>query len=252
MTDRKTLTPDPALRERIGRLTGLIFDLDGTLLYTLESLATTGNLTLKHYGYGPLPTENYKTYVGDGFLVLLDRIFAAAKGRTGEAPPYARPEDSPEIYEAHFKTTYRHAVEPYPEMVRVLEDLKAHGFDLYCLSNKQDRQAKQLIAEHFADGLFTEVHGYVPGDVKKPDPGVILNLLPGFQKNIDEICLVGDSDADMLAASRAGCLAFGAAWGYRGERELGASGADLIFDDIAAFHAVLRDIHPHFEEDRRG
>ncbi len=252
MTDRKTLTPDPALRERIGRLTGLIFDLDGTLLYTLESLATTGNLTLKHYGYGPLPTENYKTYVGDGFLVLLDRIFAAAKERAGEAPPYARPEGAPEIYEAHFKTTYRHAVAPYPEMVRVLEDLKARGFDLYCLSNKQDRQAKQLIAEHFADGLFTAVHGYVPGDVKKPDPGVILNLLPGFGRSIDAICLVGDSDADMLAASRAGCLALGAAWGYRGETELLASGADLIFADITELHALLQEVHSYYAEAARG
>lgn len=252
MTDRKTATVNPELRERIERLTGLLFDLDGTLLYTLESLATTGNLTLKHYGYAPLPTENYKHYVGDGFLVLLDRIFAAAKELAGEAPPYERPEGSPEIYEDFFKTTYRHAVKPYPEMVRVLEDLRAHGFDLYCLSNKQDKQAKQLISEHFKDGVFRDVHGYVPGDVRKPDPGVILNLLPVFHKDLKEICLVGDSDADMLAASRAGCLAFGAAWGYRGAEELDRSGADLIFSDITELHAVLRNVHPYYKESRRG
>lgn len=252
MTDRTNATLEPALRERIERLTGLIFDLDGTLLYTLESLATTGNLTLQHYGYDPLPTENYKTYVGDGFLVLLDRIFAAAKERAGEAPPYTRPEGSPDIYEEHFKIMYRHAVVPYPAMVAVLEDFKAHGFSLYCLSNKQDRQAKQLIQEHFGKHLFSGVHGYVPGDVRKPDPGVILNLLPEFNKPLEEICLVGDSDADMLAASRAGCLAFGAAWGYRGEGELGRSGANLIFSDITELHALFKAVHPYYKEAHRG
>ncbi len=200
---------------------GIIFDLDGTTLYTLPDLHHSVNLTMHHFGFPEKTAEEVRAGVGYGFQRLIDAI----------VPEGTDEEKRKEVGE-YYRDTYRENccinTVPYEGMTEVLKILQEKGVQLAVNSNKSDNTTKLLIARCFPDITFTEVMGAREGLPHKPDPTGVKQILDLMKITNEEVLYVGDGDTDMLTAKNAGIKAVGCLWGYRDLETLLDSGADII------------------------
>ncbi|WP_029271725.1 HAD family hydrolase [Flavobacterium sp. KJJ] len=200
---------------------GIIFDLDGTLVNSLEDISDAMNTVLTGLNY---PTHTYDTYqyfIGSGLRNLVSKALPASN-------------NSEEQIENCFDCmieTYREVctikTKPYEGIVELLDNLASQNIKLAVFSNKADELTKKIAAQIFPDyfdaavGLSTEV-------LKKPNPFEALEIGKNWNLKPEEILFVGDSDIDMQTAINANMLPVGVSWGYRTEEELMASGAKLV------------------------
>ena len=199
----------------------VIFDLDGTLLYTLDSIKKSVNTVLKNHSLPPQPEQNIKKIVGDGVIDLMIRAFKASGSdeQVGE--------DIVSEFRACFKYDCDYNVKPYEGIPEVIEYLKTNDIKIACNSNKPDVNAKLIVNKHFGDD-FDFVLGNVDYLPKKPDKAGAELVLKELGIKKEECVYIGDSDVDVFTAKNLGCTSIGAAWGYRGREELENSGADYI------------------------
>lgn len=195
----------------------VIFDLDGTLLNTLEDLASVGNRVLEKMGFPQHETEKYKYFVGNGIPKLIERII----------PEGCSDEDKKKVHELYALNYGKHCrdnTKPYEGIVELLQKLKNNGIKTAVATNKDHSFSVELVRDFFGSSIDIVV-GRKDGFPKKPDPyavNCILNKL-GIEKN--DVLYVGDSDVDMQTAMNAGVCCCGVLWGYRTEKELTESGA---------------------------
>ena len=199
----------------------IIFDLDGTLLDTIEDIADSMNYVLGNHGY-PLHTiAEYKIFVGDGAATLVKR----------SVRDLGVNEDMLTKLETEYISEYliRHAdkTKPYDGMLELLSALADRGVKIAVLSNKFHASTEEVIAHYFPGIVFDAVIGQRPGYPIKPDPAGALEILGILDVERDDVLYVGDTGTDMLTAKAAGLRAVGALWGFRDKKELAANGADL-------------------------
>lgn len=201
---------------------GVIFDLDGTLLNTLEDLADAANATLTHFGFPGHSLDAYRYFVGEGLATLITRI----------VPEKNRSQQEIAACMAHFMQVYSRNWDlksrPYPGITEMLAQLRQTGLQLAVLSNKP-HAFTQLCVQHFFPSItFDFVYGQREGILKKPDPAgakeiaSLMHLLP------QQILYVGDSSIDMQTGNGAGMLTMGVLWGFRERRELEENKAGMI------------------------
>ena len=210
----------------------VIFDLDGTLLNTIDDLADAANWVCARHGWPLHTVEEYKRFVGNGIPRLVER-FAPAPERTPEGLARALEEFS-ERYGAHRadKTA------PYAGMPELLKKLKAAGVRLAVCSNKAD-EFSQVIVAHYFPGIFEVIRGNLPGTPVKPDPGVARGILEKLNARPEETLMVGDSDVDIRTGHNAGLKACGVTWGFRSRENLVNAGADFLADTPAELEKLL-------------
>lgn len=201
-----------------------IFDLDGTLLNTLENIGGNMNKALVDFGIEPFETEAYRYFVGNGSRNLTERALAARGKMT--------PEFFEEFY-PHFMKYYAAypdvSVSVYDGISELLSSLKEKGIRVAVCTNKPNVAAQGSIARFFPGGTFDDIIGAVDGMPLKPSPHGVLTLLEKYGFTPDEAAFIGDSDVDMMTAVAAGTRGFGALWGFRTAEELLAAGAtDLL------------------------
>lgn len=197
-----------------------IFDMDGTLVNTLESIAYFGNRALESIGASPLATEGYRHYVGNGADVLMDRMLeAAGVEKNQKVKKILRTK-----YDSLYEENPVYLVEPYEGIPEMLAKLNGMGIKLAVLSNKPDNMTK-YIAEKFFPGTFEVVNGQRSAMPKKPDPAAVYKIMDKLGVRGDEVLYVGDSDVDMLTGKNAGVATIGVLWGFRDENELRSVGA---------------------------
>ncbi|MBE6818711.1 MAG: HAD family hydrolase [Ruminococcaceae bacterium] len=209
----------------------VIFDLDGTLLYTLDSIAKSANHILADYGYEAIETDVYRHYVGDGIYELLDRAFSHA-GETVKVT-----DEMVLRFRSYFKEDRNFHLRIYEGIEELLAFLKQKHIKIACNTNKPDPNAKLLLHEQFGDA-FDVILGQRDGVPKKPDPAGAREIIDAIGASPVQALYVGDSDVDIFTAKNCGCFAVGAAWGYRGREELQQNGADFIAEhpsDIIEF-----------------
>ncbi len=209
--------------------THVIFDLDGTLLNTLDDLAGAGNHVCAAHGWPTHPTEDFKRMVGNGIPKLVERF--APSGTGGEALSAALREFSA-YYDAHKADR----TAPYAGMPETLSALRAGGLRLAVLSNKADRLSRAVV-ERYYPGVFDAVQGAVEGAPLKPDPTLLCRLLETLGADRAHTLFVGDSDVDVLTGKNGGLTVCGVLWGFRSREELAGAGADCFADrprDLAA------------------
>lgn len=198
----------------------VFFDLDGTLLNTLEDLANAANYALTRQGFKPFPVERYKYFVGNGIPKLIDRIL-----------PKGSDEDLHKMTHALFSQYYgAHSEEntcPYNGIPELLDKLKAAGIKTAVITNKDDKYAGELIRKYFGNKI-DRVYGSLPGTPHKPDPYWVNTALENFGAQKEEVLYVGDSGVDIQTAKNAGLKSAGVLWGFRQEHELRENGADYI------------------------
>ena len=199
-----------------------IFDLDGTLANTLESMAYVANEILEKLKLTPQPVENFKYYSGEGADMLIRRCLIDA----GD-PELVHYEEVRELYRRKFDEDPLYKVVPYKDMPETLQKLKHAGLKMAVCSNKPHVAAVKVIAQMF-DGYFDLVIGQSDAIRRKPAPYGPLKAAQEFGVTPSECMYVGDTSTDMKTGKAAGMYTVGALWGFRDRKELNENGADLV------------------------
>ena len=202
-----------------------IFDLDGTLTDTLESLAFSVKETLKEMGLPQITTDECRSFVGNGARYLMERSLEAAGDRE-----LSRIEEGMEVYGRIFDENCTYLVTPYEGITGTLMQMKDKGIKLAVLSNKPHRQTKKVVERIFGEDVFDCVQGQKEGIARKPDPDGIYRLLEEMQAGREECLYVGDSEVDVETGRNAGVRMVGVSWGFRSREVLRAAGAGTIID----------------------
>lgn len=197
-----------------------IFDLDGTLVNSIEDIADASNYALKKLGFPTHETEKFYHFVGDGINKLCERILPADKQ---EFIPQVL-----EYYNEFYSIHFADKTKAYDGMNELTEKLHANGIHLAVASNKTDCFVATVIKSCYKDGLFDIVLGNSPDRRRKPSGDIIEAILmeTGFDKS--ETLMIGDTNVDVKTAKNAGVKSIGCLWGFRDENELVTAGADYI------------------------
>lgn len=218
----------------------IIFDLDGTLLNSLEDLANSTNHTLKTYGFPTHPTEKYKYFVGNGIGKLLER--ALPEEHRNEAFLKEFSKRFLEYYNQHKED----CTKPYTGILQLLQQLNDEGFNLAVASNKIHSATCVLVEKYFPDISFSLVLGHRQGYLPKPDSKIIDDILNETNSNTLEAIMIGDSSVDIQTAKNANIKSIGVLWGFRTKEELQEAGADFTVskpNEIVQIIRSLNDVH---------
>ena len=186
-----------------------IFDLDGTLADTLESMAYVANEIMQKYGLKTLPTDNFRYYSGEGADMLMQRALKDAGDK--ELIHY---EEGRRLYREMFAADPMYKVVPYEGMPETLKELKKRGIRLAVCSNKPHPAAVKVIAQLYGDD-FDMVLGQSDAIRRKPAPDGPLMIAGKFGVRPEECMYVGDTSTDMKTGKAAGMFTVGALWGFR-------------------------------------
>lgn len=197
-----------------------IFDLDGTLTDTLESLVYSVNHSLEAMALPPITRSEVRLFVGNGAKRLMERALEAAgdKGAT-------RIVEGMETYGRIFGENCMYQVKPYDGIPELLEKLKADGIKIAVLSNKPHAQTVNVVETVFGKGYFEYVQGQLDEIPKKPDPAGVYALLEKMGVSKEDCVYVGDSEVDIATGIAAGATTVGVEWGFRDRQVLVDAGA---------------------------
>ena len=211
----------------------LLFDLDGTLLDTLDDLAGAMNRVLADHGFPAHPVDAYRRFVGDGVGALVER--AVPRGS-----------HTPDLLAAvvaemrvEYGRSWARCTRPYPGIEATLDALVARRLPLAVLSNKPHDATVAMVAHFLGRWPFAAVQGHRDGVPRKPDPTSALAIAAALGVEPSECVFVGDSAVDVQTARRAGMMAVGVAWGFRGEDELRGAGAHHVLGAPSELLAML-------------
>ena len=199
----------------------VIFDLDGTLVNTIDDLAAATNQALEMHGYPAKPLADFPLMVGNGIRKLLERALGEA-GTPDVLDAVQR--DFLEIYDQNCMNLSA----PYTGMEEVVQRLKTDGWRLMVVTNKPQAQAEKIARRYFGDDTFVSIYGNLEGRPAKPDPLTAHMAMKDAGSTAEETWFVGDSNVDVQTAHNAGLRCIGAVWGFRGENELKKAGAEIL------------------------
>lgn len=201
----------------------VLFDLDGTLLNTLDDLADSMNAVLARHGLPQHGLAAYKYHVGDGVVNLVRR--ALPEERRAEEDLIARCVGE---MRAEYAQRWRIKTHPYDGIAELLDALGARRVKTAVLSNKPDEMTRLTVRELLPRWRFDEVRGERPGTPRKPDPAAALDIAVQFGLPPAAFVYLGDTNTDMQTANAAGMYPLGALWGFRPAEELTESGARAL------------------------
>lgn len=199
----------------------VIFDLDGTLLNTLDDLADAGNHTCRVMGWPEHPVQAYRYFVGNGIPKLVER-FTPGPYRTPETLKAAL-----DIFVPYYNAHKEDKTVPYAGMPETLARLREAGVRMAVLTNKAHPLAKAVVEQYFPQ-MFPLVQGALPDRPTKPDPELLHQLMEEMGAKPEDTLFVGDSNVDVRTAKNGGLKCCGVLWGFRTEEELAEEGADYI------------------------
>ncbi len=208
---------------------GIIFDLDGTLLYTLEDLKNSVNWALQKNGLKIRTIEEIRTFVGLGIEKLIERAVFPDKNKF---------ESCLSDFIDYYKKNSIKETKPYENALETLKTLKEKGFKLSILSNKIDSEVKKL-NEYFFNGIFDYTLGATDAFPKKPDSRSTIHIIKQLELKKDEVVLIGDSEVDIETAKNAQIQCLSVTWGYKDKDFLIKQGAKKIFNDFLSLTQYL-------------
>ncbi|HET7317761.1 MAG TPA: HAD-IA family hydrolase [Nitrospirota bacterium] len=206
----------------------IIFDLDGTLVNTLEDIAASVNYTLQKLGRPLIPIDSVRQYVGDGVEMLMRRALSGSD----EFLP-----DAVGIYKVHHSRNLLVRSRLYPSVTEVLEHFR--NLPMAVLSNKTSEFVQPLLDGLKISGYFRVVLGAGSGLPLKPAPDAVQKIMAEFEASKDRTVIVGDGTADVRAGKAAGVITCSVTYGFRSEEELRKAGPDYIIHELSELKGLF-------------
>ncbi|MDP4132841.1 MAG: HAD family hydrolase [Bacillota bacterium] len=203
-----------------------IFDMDGTLLDTLNTIAYFANKALNKFGFLAAPVQNYRQYAGNGAIKLIERAMSYTGNYTKE--------QFNEVYSYYVKIYDENPLyltAPYVNILEILRVLKKEGCKVGILSNKPHAATLSIAEKLIGKNLFDLCIGARDNYPLKPDPTVALEMVKELGADKEKSFFVGDTYVDIATGKAAGLYSIGVLWGFRDEKELLEAGADIIISD---------------------
>lgn len=201
----------------------VIFDLDGTLVDTLDDLTDSVNFALSSLGFPKRSREEVRSFVGNGVRKL---IYLSVPEGTDEDTS----EKCLDVFRGHYKNNSRNKTKPYDGIDEMLKKLCEAGVKTAVVTNKMQAAAKDIVEFYFGDKILLTV-GQIDGVAQKPNPDGVLLVLEKLAVEKEKAVYVGDSEVDCLTAHNAGVNCIGVTWGFRSAQTLKESGAKIIVDE---------------------
>jgi len=198
----------------------VIFDLDGTLLYTLEDLKDSVNFALSKFNYPPKNLEEIRNFVGNGVKVLMELSIPQGKNNENFNECLA-------IFKTHYAQNMYNKTKPYDGIIEMLENLQNLGFKTAVVSNKFDLATKELCKKYFAEKIEIAI-GESENIRKKPAPDSIFKVMEILNSNKNSTYFVGDSEVDIQTAQNANIKCISVTWGYKDKEFLLKNGAKFL------------------------
>lgn len=214
-----------------GKYELVIFDMDGTILYTLDDICDGVNASLSKHGLPVRTKDEIRRHIGNG---IRHEIESSVPEGTKESMIDAVFHDFHAWYEIHCNDRTR----PYDGIVELLEDLKQAGIHCAVVSNKADYAVKALNEIYFK-GLLEAGVGEKDGIARKPAPDEVDEVLRLLNMERNRAVYIGDSEVDIETAANAGMNCIGVSWGYRDRKWLQECGAEVIVDDVSQLRQLL-------------
>ncbi len=199
------------------RYKAVIFDLDGTLLNTLDDLADSANHVLTVLGLPTHSTDSYRYFVGNGIPKLIERCLGE------ENLPYKK--KALELFSKHYSVHSKDKTAPYNGIAELLKEINTLKIPMGVITNKSHPIAKEVVSCYFGDDVFACVRGLDSSIKAKPDPSGALTVVQELGVSARDVLYIGDSSVDMQTAKNAGFTPLGVLWGFRDKKELIDSGA---------------------------
>jgi phosphoglycolate phosphatase len=212
----------------------VLFDLDGTLLDTLEDLAEAVNRVLERRGFSPHPLEAYRYFVGDGSLLLVKRALPEDRRDDAEVASCL------EAFLREYGKNWMVKTRPYDGVPLMLDALTERGLKMAILSNKKHQFTKQMVKVFFSKWTFLAVAGQREKVPTKPHPDAALEIVKQFGIMPEEFLYLGDSAVDMKTAVATGMFPVGALWGFRTREELLDGGARALVSQPMDLLEILK------------
>lgn len=198
----------------------VIFDLDGTLLNTLEDLADSTNYAMRAFGLKERSINEVRNFVGNGVDVLIERAVEGAISKKQEL-------ECLDVFKQHYSKNMDNKTKPYDGIMDVIKELLKRGYHIAIVSNKFDAAVKGLNVDYF-EGLFPVAIGASDTVAKKPAPDSVIKALQELHSDKERAVYVGDSDVDIMTARNSGLPCISVTWGFRDEELQRSMGTDYI------------------------
>lgn len=214
-----------------------IFDMDGTVANTINSIAYFANNALSKAGFSTIDTEIYKILVGDGAKVLVERML----DYVGAGRDYY--DEVAKEYNGKYHADFLYLTEPYEGIVDMMLKLQEMGIKVTIFSNKPHDTAVKVSDALFPEGTVSLCYGAREGVKLKPDPQGVYQILSELGVEKEECLYIGDTSTDMETGKRAGLYTIGVLWGFRGRKELEDGGADVIISHPAEIIDIVNNFN---------
>lgn len=202
----------------------VIFDLDGTLLNTLDDLCDSTNYALKQFGYPERTLDEVRHFVGNGVKKLIERAIPDGINN----PDF---EECLRVFKEHYAANMYNKTAPYNGVPEMLKELRLKGIHTAVVSNKFDSAVKQLCKKYFGDLIQVAIgENEEAGVRKKPAPDSVFRAMEELKVSIENVIYAGDSETDVQTAKNAEIDCIGCAWGFRSKDILKHEGAKYIID----------------------
>lgn len=209
----------------------VIFDLDGTLLDTLDDLTDGINHALADFGYPLANRDEVRSRLGYGSAHLISESIPGGRDNPNYQAVF---DDYLEFYRAHSSVK----TAPYPGVLELLKSLKERGVRCAIVSNKPDSAAR-ILGERWFSGLVATTVGDREGIRRKPAPDTLLEVMRQLGAGHERTVYIGDSEVDILTAKAAGVDCISVTWGFRTREQLVESGASVLVDSVSELEAAL-------------
>ncbi len=207
-----------------------VFDLDGTLINSLEDIAEATNYSLRSLGFPEHELSKFNYFVGDGVKKLIERVLPPDNSDSFNA--------ALELYNEYYDKNYTVKTYVYEGVLETLEKLRSSDVVLAVASNKSHQFVVNVIKHYFGENIFSIVCGKSENRPVKPDPAIIEYIIKSLNTDFEERFMVGDTAIDINTGKNSGLKTIGCLWGFRTREELVGAGADFIAqkpEDILKF-----------------
>lgn len=215
----------------MSKYNAIIWDMDGTLLDTLDDLTDSVNAALTEFRLPVRTRAEIRRFVGNGVLRLVERSVP-------EGPQQPQFKEIFSFFKNHYATNCRNKTKPYEGLEKALPELKSHGYRMAIVSNKIDSAVKELAELYFEDTIDVAI-GDTEGKRNKPYPDMVFEAMRLLDAKQESTVYIGDTEVDMATAENSGLDCISVSWGFRDKQELQEIGAKLIVDTPEELLSVL-------------